>query len=91
MPFSAINNYYEQLVFRHILDTISDPLDENFLDDIACVALNHLPAKYVRHEVDMAFYMTAEERNKMENNITLAVKNAIDYVSQHRTVHPNQA
>ena len=43
MPFSAINNYYEQLVFRQILDAVSDPFDENFLNDIA---LNHLPVKY---------------------------------------------
>ncbi len=90
MPFSAINNYYEQLVFRHILETVPAPLDDNFLDDVACVALNHLPAKYVRHEVDMAFYMTSEERNKIESSITIAVKNAIDYVSQHRTDRPKQ-
>ncbi len=90
MPFSAINNYYEQLVFRHILETVPAPLDDNFLDDVACVALNHLPAKYVRHEVDMAFYMTSEERNKIESRITIAVKNAIDYVSQHRTDRPKQ-
>ena len=91
MPFSSINNYYEQLVFKHILDTINDPLDENFLEDVACVALNHLPAKYVRHEVDMAFYMTSEERNKIETTVTIAVKNAIEYVSQHRDAHYNQA
>ncbi len=90
MPFSAINNYYEQLVFRHILKTVPNPIDDNFLDDVACVALNHLPAKYVRHEVDMAFYMTSEERNQIKSSITLAVKNAIDYVSQHRTDHPGQ-
>ncbi len=90
MPFSAINNYYEQLVFRHIKETVPDPLDDNFMDDVACVALNHLPAKYVRHEVDMAFYMTSEERNKIESRVTIAVKNAIDYVNQHRTDHPGQ-
>ncbi len=91
MPFSDIHNYYEQLVFRHILESVSEPLDENFLDDVACVALNHLPAKYVRHEVDMAFYMTSEERNKIESSVTIAVKNAIDYVSQHRTNYENQS
>jgi len=83
MPFSAIDNYYEKLVFRQILETIPEPQDESFLDDVACVALNHLPAKYVRHEVDMAFYMTIEERAKIENSVTVAVKNAIDYVNQH--------
>jgi len=91
MSFSTINNYYEPLVFRHILDSIPDPLDENFLEDVACVALNHLPAKYVRHEVDMAFYMSSDERNKIKADVTFAVQNAIEYVSQHRDNHHNQA
>lgn len=91
MSFSAINNYYEQLVFQHIADAELDSLDENFIEDVACVALNHLPAKYVRHEVDMAFYLTSEERAKMESSVTIAVKNAIDYVKQHRNSHYQQA
>ncbi len=91
MSFSAINNYYEQLVFQHIADAELDPLDENFIEDIACVALNHLPAKYVRHEVDMAFYMTSEERTRIDVSVTIAVKNAIDYVKQHRNTHYQQA
>ena len=90
MSFSTINNYYEQLVFRHILDSIQNPVDENFLEDVACVALNHLPAKYVRHEVDMAFYMTSEERNKIDADVTIAVRKAIEYVSKHRDDHNNQ-
>lgn len=90
MSFSTINNYYEQLVFRLILDSIPDPLDENFLEDVACVALNHLPAKYVRHEVDMAFYMTSEERNKIDSDVSIAVRNAIDYVNKYRGDHHNQ-
>ncbi len=91
MPFSSINNYYEQLVFKHILETVAEPIDENFLEDVACVALNHLPAKYVRHEVDMAFYMSRDERDKITAMVAIAVKNAIDYVSQHRDDHYNQA
>lgn len=91
MSFSAINNYYEQLVFQHITEANLDPLDENFIEDVACVALNHLPAKYVRHEVDMAFYMTSEERTKIDARVTIAVKNAIEYVKQHRNSHYQQA
>jgi len=91
MSFSAINNYYEQLVFKHITNAITDPIDDNFLEDVACVALNHLPAKYVRHEVDMAFYMTSEERTKIDASVTIAVKNAIEYVNQYRDSHYQQA
>ena len=32
------------------------------LADVACVALNRLPARYVRHDVDMVFYLTEQER-----------------------------
>ena len=91
MSFSTINNYYERLVFRKIIASVPSPLDENFLEDVACVALNHLPAKYVRHEVDMAFYMTLEERTKIDTDISNAVQNAIEYVSQHRNHHENEA
>lgn len=87
MSFSTINNYYEKIVFKYILEIIPNPIDENFLEDVACVALNQLPAKYVRHEVDMAFYMTSDERNKIDANVTIAVRKAIEYVSQHRDEH----
>lgn len=35
-------------------------VDSDYLSDVACVALNRLPARYIRHEVDMAFYMTQD-------------------------------
>jgi len=91
MSFSSIHNYYENLVFKQISELIPTPIDENYLEDVACVALNHLPAKYVRHEVDMAFYMTSEERTEIDTSVTIAVRNAIEYVSQHRESHYQQA
>lgn len=87
MPFSSIHNYYERLVFREILSINPAPTEENFLEDVACVALNHLPAKYVRHEVDMAFYMTLEERIKIDADIHQAVQNAVLYVNQYKDHH----
>ncbi|MDH5660070.1 MAG: late competence development ComFB family protein, partial [Gammaproteobacteria bacterium] len=51
MAFDNINNYYEKLVFEKIQDKLfSDQLDndEDYLADIACVALNQLPSRYVR-------------------------------------------
>lgn len=87
MTFDNINNYYEKLVFTVIQNKLSKNIlddDEDFIADIACVALNQLPARYVRHNVDMVFYMTANER---QHNIELAenaVTMAIDYVKTHR-------
>ena len=87
MSFTNINNYFEKLVFKVIqnkLQTGELENEEDFLADIACVALNQLPARYVRHNVDMVFYMTAEEREQNEVIVEDAVLMATDYVNKHR-------
>ena len=87
MAFDNINNYFEKLVFDELQNKIySDKLENNedLLGDIACVALNQLPARYVRHNVDMVFYMTLEEREQNKIIVEDAVLMAIDYVNKHR-------
>ena len=87
MAFDNINNYFEKLVFDVIQDKLSNNKldnDEDFLGDIACVALNQLPSRYVRHNVDMVFYMTTEEREQNQVVVEDAVEMAIDYVQKHR-------
>jgi hypothetical protein len=87
MAFDNINNYFEKLVFEALQDKLAnDNLDndEDYLADIACVALNQLPSRYVRHNVDMVFYMTAEEREQNQIIVEDAVLMAIDYVNKHR-------
>ena len=82
MGFEGIHNYYEQLVFNK-LSTMDFSGDEDFMEDIACIALNQLPARYVRHNVDMIFYMTADEHKKMYGDIEKAINTAIEYVKKH--------
>lgn len=84
MAFDNIHNYYEKMVLQHILETTGKSEVDNFIEDVACVALNQLPPRYVRHDVDMAFYLTVEERVKMESLIEKAVTHSIEYVSSHR-------
>ena len=87
MAFNNIHNYFEKLVFDAIQDKLNDnklEYDEDFLGDIACVALNQLPSRYVRHNVDMVFYMTSEEREQNQVIVEDAVAMAIDYVNKHR-------
>ena len=84
MALENIHNYYEQLVLRRIQEIIGKPDDSDFLEDVACVALNQLPTRYVRHDVDMVYYLTADERASMEQQIEKAVPHAIEYVSTHR-------
>jgi hypothetical protein len=81
--FEAIHNYYELLVIEHVMNTIAREGDssEDELEDIACLALNQLPVRYVRHDVDMAFFLTTRERERMQHEISEAVLNAV------RTVH----
>lgn len=86
MTFEAITNYYENPIFERITKELgviySD--DPDFLADIACVALNSLPPRYIRHSVDMAFYMSSQEREHMEANIDNAIRDAIDFVRSRR-------
>jgi hypothetical protein len=86
MNFESIHNYYETLVVEHIMDTVAKEADsdQDFLEDVACLALNQLPARYVRHDVDMAFFLTTREREKMQKNITEAVLDATRRVRESR-------
>lgn len=87
MAFDNFHNYFELLVVRRLQNMIQDNLldnNEDYLGDIACVALNQLPARYVRHDVDMAFYLTIEEREDMEKSVENALEMAIEYVNKHR-------
>jgi len=82
MNFDAIHNYYEPLVFDHILNTIGREPDasQDFLEDVACLALNQLPVRYVRHDVDMAIFLTTREREKMQQRISEAVLSAVHQI-----------
>lgn len=87
MAFDSINNYFEKLVINELKINAQKnniEYDEDFLADVACVALNQLPARYVRHNVDMVFYMTIEEREQNQIIVEDAVLMAFDYVNKHR-------
>lgn len=79
-----IRNYYEQLVAEEILARLPGSQDAGYLADIACVALNHLPPRYIRHEVDMAFYMSPDELHDIHQRVKQAVADAIEFIASHR-------
>ncbi|VEL96146.1 late competence development protein ComFB [Alteromonas sp. 76-1] len=76
-----IHNYYEHLVLQRVtelgLDNTKSP---DYLADLCCLALNQVPPRYIRYEVDMAFYLPQSERNQMEMNVTYAIDNAMKYL-----------
>ncbi|MFT6916738.1 MAG: competence protein ComFB [Motiliproteus sp.] len=84
-----INNYYETMV----ADALAVQLKGTNLDieeraDIACVALNHLPPRYFRHQIDMAFYLSGTEHEEMNAKVHKVVAEAIAYVRHsHRDDH----
>lgn len=84
MIFSDIHNYYERLVLDYIKRKLLDnQTDEGFLADIACVALNHLPPRYIRFDVDMAYYLSPAERKEIDEKIEQAVQHALSLVKNN--------
>lgn len=88
-----IENWYEKILFEKI-STLSqaqleaDPdtaYDGAMWSDVACLALNHLPPRYIKHSVDMRFYLSPQEQLEMDQRVEKALKNAISYVKQHPT------
>jgi hypothetical protein len=54
--------------------------ESGLLADVACVALNRLAPRYIRHEVDMAFYLSERERDDTQRADNDAVKFAFEFV-----------
>jgi Late competence development protein ComFB len=86
--FSSLYNHHEREVFGAVMDASKDFPDiasnNDLLCDVACVALNRLPPRYIRHEVDFSFYLTEHERLEIDNGIAEAVAYAYNFV-QART------
>ena len=77
----SVHNYYERLVFDHIqLASNRAQQEPNFCADVACVALNHLPPRYVRFDVDMSFFLSPIEMEEMTNKVVNAVNKALQHV-----------
>lgn len=87
--FESIFNHHERAVFEAVKASapryphLATP---ELLADIACVALNRLPSRYIRHEVDFAFYLTDKERSDNERCIAEAVAFAFEFVQARRAM-----
>ncbi len=83
VDFASIRNHHEQAVFdavlaqRHVYPAVDT---DELVADVACVALNRLPARYIRHPVDYLFYLTERERSDLEKAVRDAVKHAYEFV-----------
>ena len=79
----SIHNYYEHLVLEEI-HRISErsQSDAEFFADCACVALNRLPPRYIRHDVDMTFFLSPVDQEEINNKVRNAAKEAVEYVNK---------
>jgi hypothetical protein len=80
--FEQVHNYYERLVFEEVARRSEQYQDfsPDMLGDVACVALNRLPARYVRHDVDLMFYLTEQERHAIELSLEEVLQFAFGFV-----------
>jgi tryptophanase len=80
--FESIQNYYEQPVLHAVSEGAAryPMLSGELLADVACVALNRLPPRYIRHPVDLAFYLSDREREDNARMVNEAVAHAFEFV-----------
>jgi len=78
----TIHNHHERAVLDAVRATAPRyaHLHADLLADVACVALNRLPPRYIRHEVDLAFYLSEKERAQNARAVADAVKFAFEFV-----------
>lgn len=79
-----IHNYYEHLVLDKLATLgLNETKSDDYLADLSCLVLNQLPPRYIRYEVDMAFYLPVSERQQMEMNVVKAIRSATEYLDAH--------
>lgn len=82
--FDSVKNLHEAAVFEMVQALARNyPAiggDVDLLADVACVALNRMPPRYIRHLVDLRFYQDNNERVRVENAVKAAVVYAFQFV-----------
>lgn len=90
---SSIGNYFERLVMERIDDTRDEngnPFDNVYAEDLACVALNYLPPRYVRHSVDLASHLSDTDHRDMMEEVSDAVSFAIATTQRRQKIRDEQ-
>lgn len=89
MNYSSLYNFYERMVFEYISQELIanyPARDEEFFLDVACYSLTRLPSRYIRHEIDMAFYLAPGERTEMQNRVREAVTGAAEFIDKRQAI-----
>ncbi len=87
VAIAEVHNYYEKLVTDY-MDALelAKTRDKDYLTDLFCLALNQLPALYIRYDVDMLYFTSDEKKQEMEDRVLEAVNSAIAWLdnSEHK-------
>lgn len=90
VDFTSVHNHNERAVFAAVRDHAERypglTHSPELLADVACVALNRLPPRYIRHEVDFAFYLSDKERADSERQLLDAVDAAFGFVQARQAM-----
>ena len=83
-----IHNFYEKLVLEEIEKRkLNERYNDDVMADFCCTVLNQLPPRYIRYDVDMAFYLTQTDRLDMEQRVEVAINFAIDQIAKKKALH----
>ena len=82
--FTSVCNHNERAVYEMVTRSAQQfpgvGNDANLIADVACVALNRLPPRYIRHQVDFIFYLSDRERYDNDRALHEAVEYAFGFV-----------
>lgn len=86
MSFQSVHNHQEGIVYE-LITALSSRYpalsgNEELLADVACLALNSLSPRYIRHEVDLHFFMTDGERALNQAAARKAVEAAFERIGR---------
>jgi hypothetical protein len=88
--FASVSNVHEEAVFRAIAEAAPSypglSGDDDLLADVACVALNRLPPRYIRHAADFSFYRGDADRVETERRVQQAVEAALGFVQARQAM-----
>ena len=94
VDFTSLYNHHEREVFAAVIASAPKypalAKDDELLCDVACVALNRLPPRYIRHAVDFSFYLTEAERLETDAAIAEAVSYAFNFVQARLALRAKQ-
>ena len=83
-----IHNFYEKIVLEEIEKRkLNERYNDDVMADFCCTVLNQLPPRYIRYDVDMAFYLTQTDHLDMQQRVELAINFAIDQIAKKTDIN----